>query len=209
MVALKIAAITVMLLAASATAFASPIIYFYQGNPLETSGVYECPPVCSISGSFIVETPLEANRPLATELTPLWYSFSNGLNTITPTNTVHNGADFFFSTNASGAIDEWSIQLVMTTPGPWIETWHTPSGFNSVVFAGQDPIYTADWTFVYGCTPTVCSPIGSGFLGNNQGTWTSMPFEGELPVPVPEPATLLLVGSGVAIALKNARGRRN
>jgi hypothetical protein len=206
-----IATVCLIMLGGSTTAAAGPIIYFYQGNPLETSGVYQCPPVCSISGSFIVASELEPNRPLESAFTPLWYSFSNGLNTFTPTNSTMLGGGFFVSTNESRIIDEWSIQFVNGPTGTYIETWHTPSGFTSVTSptGAFDPIYTADWTFVYGCTPTTCAPIGKGMVANNEGTWTSMAFDGVVPgPPVPEPGTLLLTGSGLAIALSKARRRR-
>jgi hypothetical protein len=195
-------------LAGSRTAAAGPVIYFYQGNALETSGTYQCPPVCNVSGSFIVASELEANRTLEPGFTPLWYSFSNGLNTFTAENSTMLGGGFFVSTTAQSIIDEWSIQLVSSSPTTYLETFHTPSGFVSVSSptGAFETFYTADWTFVYGCTPTTCSPIGTGLLANNPGTWTSMPFAGELPsAPVPEPGTLLLVGSGLALALKRHR----
>ena len=210
--------ICIIMLAGRGIASAGPIVYFYQGNPLETSGVYQCPPVCAISGSFTVASELEANRSLGSPLTPLSYNFSNGLNTFTPANSTVLGGGFFVSTDADSVISEWSIQFInIPTPFPpgappptYLETWHTPSGFTSVIFPGQAPVYTADWTFVYGCTPdgSFCSPIGRGFAPNNQGTWTSMDL-GVPPIsPVPEPGTLVLIGSGLVIALRDARRRR-
>ena len=197
-----LSAFLLIVIAVANTASASPIIYFYQGNSLETSGVYECPPVCNLSGSFILESALDPNRQLESPLTPMWYSFTNGLNTFTPLTTGFGGATFRFSTDPSGTIEEWSVQLVLNGDGTYFQTWHTPSGFIT-------PFTTADSTFVYDCfgTPLVCAPIGRGFIQDQPGTWTSMPFTGPSPAPVPEPGTLLLLGSGLAIAASKARRR--
>ena len=120
---------------------AEPIVYFYQGNPLETTGVYQCPPVCSISGSFTLASELEANRPIELPLTPLWFSFSNGLDTATPASvTSGGGALFHVSTDADGAIEEWVIQLALqSTTTSYIRTWNTHRAF-TLTFLPTDKI---------------------------------------------------------------------
>ena len=207
---LRLLVVLLSTLAFVPVAEAGPIVYFYQGNTLQTSGVYQCPPVCSISGSFTVASELEANRPIESPLTPLSFSFSNGLDTATPESVFSTGGVFFHvSTDAAGAIEEWVIQLSLpSTTTSYIRTWNTPSGFHyDVSPSGQNPIYTADRTFTYGCTPTVCSPIGIAFVSNNPGTWTS-----NIPVPpispVPEPGTMLLFSTGAFLAARAARRTR-
>jgi hypothetical protein len=68
------------LFAASARA---DTIYTYTGNPFTVfSGLDACPPVCNISGSFTLASPLAANLPFEA-ITPTAFSFTDGSVTVT------------------------------------------------------------------------------------------------------------------------------
>ncbi len=66
------------------------------------------------SGSFTVASPLQANLSNAT-LTPLSFSFSDGVDTFTQTNTSFQGFQQF-STDASGDITQYYIYLLESGP---------------------------------------------------------------------------------------------
>jgi hypothetical protein len=91
------------LLAASARA---DTVYTYTGNPFTAfSGVDVCPPVCNISGSFTLASPLATNLPFGT-ITPTAFSFTDG--SITLTGGVSR---FEVATDSSGDISFWEIAL--------------------------------------------------------------------------------------------------
>ena len=196
------------LLGAASTASAGPMVYFYQGNTLETSGIYECPPVCNLSGSVWLANELGADRSIESTVPFLWYSFSNGISTVTPA-TASSGSGFFhFGTDTNGNIDEWSFQLLAQN-GPYMISFHNP--VSQYMYdgspSGGNVIYTADRTFVSGCFGNTCGPIGTAVNINNPGTWTATPFDGPSPAPVPEPGTMLLMGTGLLFAVKKIRNR--
>lgn len=92
------------------------VVYSYTGNPYnsfdstETSTPLPFDSTMFVSGFFSVETALAPNLDdidTGTGLIPLDYSFSNGVETIDPSNI---GAAFIsLGTDASGAITEWNI----------------------------------------------------------------------------------------------------
>jgi hypothetical protein len=93
---------------------ASGIAYGYIGNAFQIFGTGTvCLPNCSVTGSFTLGQPLAANLTGAT-IVPQAFSFQVGTTVINQTNAA--GATFTnISTNASGAITGWTIQL--TGPG--------------------------------------------------------------------------------------------
>ena len=65
--------------------------------------------------SFTVASPLQANLSNAT-LTPLSFSFSDGVDTFTQTNTSFHGFQQVLTTDASGDITQYYIYLLESGP---------------------------------------------------------------------------------------------
>jgi hypothetical protein len=81
-------------------------IYAYTGNPFnEFFNGGQCPPDCSVTGWFIVATPLAPNLP-ETTITPPSFSLSSGGITLTTGDPLNSSLSV--GTDASGAIIEWS-----------------------------------------------------------------------------------------------------
>jgi hypothetical protein len=94
------------LFAASARA---DTIYTYTGNPFTVfSGLDVCPPVCNISGSFTLASPLAANLPFEA-ITPTAFSFTDG--SVTVTEGASEGGRFEVATDSGGNISFWEIAL--------------------------------------------------------------------------------------------------
>ena len=85
--------------------------YTYTGNDF-TSASSPFTTSDFIQGSFTIAAPLADNLTLAT-ISPTTYTFTDVVSTITQLNGTIN--DFEVSTNASGAIIAWEIQI--TIPG--------------------------------------------------------------------------------------------
>lgn len=87
--------------------------YAYMGNPFNTFvGGLACPPDCSISGTFMVTTPLLPST--STEISPLAFDFY--ISTVGASWTSSNGAvivpnNFLITTDASDNIISWDIIL--------------------------------------------------------------------------------------------------
>jgi hypothetical protein len=95
--------------------------YTYKGNTFE-AGTVSDPYTTSmfVSGSFTLADPLDSNLAL-TEVTPLSYSFTDGVQTLTESNSdVVAGLGFAFATGAAGKITEWSVYLY--APSQQIQT---------------------------------------------------------------------------------------
>lgn len=166
-----------LLLGARAT-LANPVVYTFTGTPLSIFNGLACPPHCAISGSVVLSAPL---GPSVTGLvvTPLSFSFSDGSGGLTIDSTDAGvSSSFQFSTDATGAIDQWII----------------------FVDLGSDEIFTDGPPASLGKVT-----IGSDTAGNGypQGVWS---FQGPIGQ-TPEPSSLLLLGAGLlALGLIVRRG---
>jgi hypothetical protein len=183
-------------------------IYAYTGNPLNTfTGSFACPPVCRITGSFTVAQPFGPNQFIVS-FTPASFSFTDGLQTLTHTNSNIFVSFSYVVTDSTGAFIEWRIHLAGASTG-------TGGSASAQIFSCGGLI---------ACSAGIVDPSGPGFTGNdaaglftisttvglatnvNQpGTWSSATS-----APVPEPGTMLLLGTGIAglFGVKRRKSRR-
>jgi hypothetical protein len=134
-------------------------VYTYTGNAFENvTGPYTT--IDFVSGSFTLASALGNNLPLA-NVTPLSYSFNDGVQTIS--SLIPPGdVTFQISTNASGNIDGWLINL------------ENPSPYNGIS------------TMTDGDTGTVGGSYGSNAPYVNSGSQWKV--SGTSPVPEPNPS---------------------
>src|ERR1700761_6939770 len=92
------------------------VIYTYTGNDFTSSGTIGTPESAtayttsdSVTGEFTLATPLGDNLTNYS-FTPLSYSFNDGVDTLSSSNSYVYYTSFYVSTNGSGDITAWSIQ---------------------------------------------------------------------------------------------------
>jgi PEP-CTERM motif len=161
-------------------------VYTYTGNPFTSNGnpllySYSYPPFTpsdSVTGSFTLASPLEANLPILgpdgfTTVTPTSFSFTDGVNTLSNTDSFEY-LTLDVGTDATGAINQWIISL---------------QTYNNVL------IYTEDWVSRddqgWDGQPGVI-----GDIRGNPGTWTSSTTDPS-PATTPEPSSIALLGTGI------------
>ena len=177
--ALSAARLSIILTFALALPSNADTVYTYTGNSFnEFFGTSSCPSECRISGSFTVSTQLAPSSNLNI-LDPIAFSFTDGALVFTETSVTK--FDLFVTTDSSGAIIAWNNDFI---------------NGNNFIFSGTNP------PGCVGCSVT--DTAGDTFtmserINNNPGTWSSVTGA------VPEPSSLLLLGSGFLAVL---RGRR-
>jgi hypothetical protein len=174
------------------------VLYTYEGNPFGQSdlfgGLNSCP-TCSLSGWFTLpDLFMGGNSGSLLDVgQPLDYFFTDGLRSFSPASDNTNSIDIQLSTDPSGQIQQWLVQL---------------SHLNFIPLCCE--IYYADATWNYsGAVPEDDTlggyagiiPVGPGANFNEPGTWT---------IAVPEPSNPVEGGACFVsllcfLALRNRR----
>ncbi|BCS35876.1 hypothetical protein TBR22_A51110 [Luteitalea sp. TBR-22] len=188
----------------SAAPAQAAVIYTYTG-PLFTSisglGVAPDPYTTAdrVTGSFTMAAALGPNLGPWTPVTPLSFSFFDGVNTLTDLNTV--SSSFKVTTDATGRLVGWSIE--MSSPSQVLKvgrTIDTSYGLDeNSVFQSLDRGADSGCVIRNGTCPVY---LQVAFTNGTERTWD---VEDTTPV-VPEPTSMLLLG-GAALAGFVARRR--
>jgi hypothetical protein len=129
---------TVCILALSVGAAEADTIYTYTGNPF-TSAASPYTTNDFVSGSFDLATPLGNNFPL-TNISPISFSFSDGVQTIANTTPGVQIQSFQVQTDSSGVPDFWRIGAVAHVGTPALSGFYTCSlSVTVVTLCVEDP----------------------------------------------------------------------
>jgi hypothetical protein len=163
------------LLVLVATALISPLaqadtVYTYTGNPFENFGpsnsgtIPTCPPICSISGSMVLTSPIDFTDFQLIQV--LSFSFTDQDSVLTSSN-----ADGFISVagDGFGNISQWALDIG----------------------EGTGPVQLETINFEGGSTDSSGAPSqGFVFVAGNPGVWTSSTVE----TPEPSVLALQILG---------------
>jgi hypothetical protein len=163
------------LLVLVATALISPLaqadtVYTYTGNPFENFGpsnsgtIPTCPPICSISGSMVLASPIDFTDFQLIQV--LSFSFTDQNSVLTSSN-----ADGFISVagDGFGNISQWALDIG----------------------EGTGPVQLETINFEGGSTDSSGAPSqGFVFVAGKPGVWTSSTVE----TPEPSGLALQIIG---------------
>jgi PEP-CTERM motif len=160
---------------------ADSITYTYTGSDFTSvNGPYTT--ADSVTGEFTLSAPLADNLTTLTDITPVSFSFSDGVQTITNLSVTpsYNHVDFEFETDATGDITFWNVEI-SPAPGTEVVTYSLPG-------------------------PSDSADIGT-FSGSEGATVPALDDWTTTTAVTPEPASLMLVATGLAGALTLRRRR--
>jgi hypothetical protein len=135
----------------TASVQAVPTTYQYTGNPFLTAvGPYTTADF--VTGMVTLSAPLAPNMPPLSTVSPISFSFSDGVQTLTNNNST--STIMSFGTGPTGAIIAWSISV------------EAPGALNSITTRANSGFVPTDEGRQLG--------IGSGFNFGPPGIWTNV-----------------------------------
>ena len=164
--------------------------YSYTGNPMQDPPFagFNCPAPCSVTGTVTLSSQLSVNQSF-TSFSPLSWDLevNNGLYLFSDADST---GVFDFQTDNTGMIDFWRVDLRLNTP-------LLSNGASGLQYLNSENLPpSGGGGDVLGSQPSGVYLEGNH---NNPGTWQGSSI-------VPEPSSILLVGTGIAAAIR-LRGR--
>jgi hypothetical protein len=146
-----------------------------------------------ITGTVELAAPLGANNPFSPSEEPISFSFSDGINTLTESNTTSGSVILKLQTDATGNINTWQIEL--------FTGWTTTSlGGTSAIIGSTS--FGEDKGDMRECLNNGCTIQDTDFgkISGSPGSWSTSA--------VPVPAAVWLFGSGLLGLVGMARRKK-